>query len=168
MAKLVSAGKVRHVGLCNVGTAELTRCMEIRPVDSFQGPYSPLRRRLEPEVLPFCREARIGVLPFGALGHGFLSGDFHRDRLASDDWRRKERWDDEIARGRALVERLRGLADRLGATVGQLTTAWVVDHPAVTATPIGTRSVQQARENFGGPTITGARQLIAEAVAELA
>lgn len=163
MAELVSAGKVRYVGLCNCGLDELKQCMGIRHVDSYQGPYSLLRRKLEPEVLPYCLDAGIGVLPFGALGHGFLSGGFNRDRLAADDWRRKARWDDEIARGADLVDQLGGLAERLGVTVGQLNTAWLVDHPAVTASPIGTRSIRQARENFGRPPVEGARALIAEA-----
>src|SRR6266567_3519790 len=157
MADLVTAGKVRYLGLCNGGLEQLTKCQAIHQVDSFQGSYSLLRRGLEAEVLPFCQEYGIGVLPFGALGHGFLSGRFDTNRLAPDDWRRADRWHDEIGRGTALTARLDPVARRLGATVGQLCTAWLIDHPAVTATPVGTRSVAQARENFGGPEIAGAR-----------
>lgn len=168
MAGLVSAGKVRYLGLCNCGLDELNRCLRIRHVDSYQGPYSPLRRKLELEVLPFCLDAGIGVLTFGSVGHGFLSGSFSRDRLAADDWRGNQRWDDEIARGADLAAQLRPVAKRLGATVGQLATAWVLDHPAVTATPVGTRSVRQALENFAPPPIADAHRLIAEAVPRMA
>lgn len=160
MADLVTAGKVRHIGLCNVGVPELAACEAIRHVDSLQGPYSLLRRHLEPEVLPFCQRMGIGVLPFGAHGHGFLSPGFAVDRLAPDDWRRAPRWHDEIARGARLSSDLTDVAARHGATVGQLTTAWLVDHPAVTATPVGTRTVAQAGENFGGPEIAAARAVV--------
>ncbi|HEY3607476.1 MAG TPA: aldo/keto reductase [Pseudonocardiaceae bacterium] len=166
MVGLVTAGKVRHVGLCNTGLDELTRCLSIRHVDSYQGPYSLLRRKPEAEILPFCQDAGIGVLPFGALGHGFLSGRFDVYRLAPDDWRHAERWRDEIARGAEMTRRLDGVARRLGTTVGRLATAWLVDHPAVTATPVGTRSVAQARENFGNPLPADARALLADTIGQ--
>jgi aryl-alcohol dehydrogenase-like predicted oxidoreductase len=153
MGELADEGKVRFTGLCNASADEIRRCSGLRPVSSYQAAYSILRPGLEAEVLPLCQELGIGALPFGALGHGFLSEDFDAGRLAPDDWRRDERFADEIRRGREVATRLRPVARSLGLTLGQLTTAWLTGHPAVTAVPVGARSPEQAATTFAASSV---------------
>jgi aryl-alcohol dehydrogenase-like predicted oxidoreductase len=163
MHELVTAGKVRHIGLCNVTVEQLRRCHAIAPVASYQGPYSPLRRRMEDEILPYCRAEGIGVLPFGALGHGFLARTRDRSQFADGDWRTAPRWAEEFGRGQDLVADLRA-ATGDAVPVGTLSAHWLVGRAGVVATPIGARSGEQARETFGGPDVEHLAAAVAEVV----
>ena len=153
MRKLVEDGKVRYIGLCNSTVDEVERCHAIFPVASYQGPYSPLRRKMEDAILPYCRDNGIGVLPFGALGHGFLSRRRDRSELAADDWRRAERWTAEFERGQRLVSALTAVAPPQ-VPVGNLTTRWLIDRSGVVATPIGARTREQAATTFDDPDLS--------------
>jgi aryl-alcohol dehydrogenase-like predicted oxidoreductase len=163
MQKLVEDGKVRHIGLCNSTVADLDRCQKIFPVASYQGPYSPLRRAMEDAILPYCRENGIGVLPFGALGLGFLSGRRNRSDLAPDDWRRAERWTAEFERGQRLVSALTAIAPE-NVYVGNLTAGWLIDQPGVVATPIGARTREQAAKTFGDPDLSAVMPAVSRTV----
>jgi aryl-alcohol dehydrogenase-like predicted oxidoreductase len=152
MRELVDEGKVRYIGLCNAPLALVHACHVISPVASYQGPYSPLRRKLEDEIVPYCVREGIGLLPFGALGHGFLSRRRQRSEFAVDDWRNAERWLPEFTRGQRLVDAL-AQATGEGVPVGALTSQWLIDRKGVVATPIGARTPAQAMETFGGPDV---------------
>ena len=76
---LVDEGKIRHVGVSNFSPAEMSEFAETRPVETLQPPYDLFRRGIEVEILPYCEEHDIGVLVYGALAHGLLTGSHGRE-----------------------------------------------------------------------------------------
>src|ERR1051325_6056218 len=111
MARLKDEGKVRHIGVSNF-TVDQMRCVaRIAPVSSLQPPYSLLRRDIEDEILPFCREHDIGVIVYSPMASGMLTGAMTRERItgfAPDDWRRRspEYQEPRLSRNLALRARL--------------------------------------------------------------
>jgi hypothetical protein len=113
-----------------------------RKIDSQQPPYHLFRREVEDDVLPYCAEHGVGVLVYGPMAHGLLTGKFDENtRLADDDWRAGS----EIFQGenfRRNVEKvgeLERLAEEHGWTVAQLAVAWTLAHPAVDVAIVGVR-----------------------------
>ena len=85
---LVEDGKIRHVGVSNYDTAQMAEFAETRPVETLQPPYDLFRRGIEAEILLYAREHDIGVLVYGALAHGLLTGAMDDNTtFAPDDWR---------------------------------------------------------------------------------
>ena len=88
LQELVDAGKIRHVGVSNFDASQMAAFAETRPVETLQPPYDLFRRGIEDEILPYCREHDIGVLVYGALAHGLLTGAMDDSTaFAADDWR---------------------------------------------------------------------------------
>ena len=130
MAELVRAGKVRYLGLSEVGEDILRRACRVHPISALQSEYSLWERNVEPRILPVCRELGIGFVPFSPLGRGFLTGHAPRaeETAASDDIRRNlPRFQGEnYDRNLELVAGLTRLATRLGCTSAQLALAWLL------------------------------------------
>ncbi len=149
MLRLREEGKVRFVGVCNYDVPLLERCMAVGRVQSLQPPYSLVRRDIEAEILPYCREKEIGVVAYSPLQTGLLTGPFHLDRLAPDDWRRKDEFfkEPKFSRIQKLVAALQPIAERKGITLAQLAIAWVTAQPGITAAIVGARNEKQAKEN---------------------
>jgi aryl-alcohol dehydrogenase-like predicted oxidoreductase len=117
-----------------------------RKIDTLQPPYHLFRRDIERDILPYCQTNGIGVLVYGPLAHGLLGGRYTpQTRFASDDWRSKSpAFRGELfGRNLAVVDRLRGLAERQGITVAQLAIAWVLGNPVVDVAIIGARHPKQ-------------------------
>ncbi len=150
MVKLQKEGKVRYIGVSNFDVPQLKQCLKVAPVQSLQPPYSLVRREIEEEILPFCRENGIGVVVYSPMASGLLTGKYDPNRLAPDDWRRKV--DDfvkpKVTRFLKLVEKIRPIAARHGKTVGNWAVAWTLMNPAVTSAIVGARNVQQVEENI--------------------
>jgi aryl-alcohol dehydrogenase-like predicted oxidoreductase len=148
MAELVREGKVRWTGVCNFSVELLERCEAIHHVDSLQQPLSILSRQARAELVPWCREHGTGVLAYSPLASGLLTGRFSLDRLQPEDWRRRGAnfQEPKLSQALALVERLRGVADRHGVGVAALAVAWVLAVPGVTAAIVGARRPEQADE----------------------
>lgn len=147
LAELQDAGKVCFLGLSNASVEEHRRCLAIRHVDSSQPHYNLLLRDVENELLDFCAGAGIGVIPYGPMYEGLLSGTFDRSRLGEGDFRKVEPWQERIDTALTAVERLRPLAAERDLTVGQLAIAWVLTHPAITSAIVGARTPEQAVAN---------------------
>ncbi len=150
MSELVSAGKVRYLGLSEAGAETLRRASAVHPIAALQTEYSLWSRDLEEEILPACRELGIGLVAYSPLGRGFLTGTFRSiDDLAEDDWRRQnprfqgEAFDQNLR----LADRVRGLAEEKGVTPAQLALAWVMSKGADIVPIPGTRSRQRVAEN---------------------
>lgn len=114
-----------------------------------QPPYYLFRRDIEGAILPYAQQHGIGVLVYGPLAHGLLSGGYTpRMTFASDDWRSKSPvfQGDLFARNLAVVERLKGVAERQGITVAQLGIVWVLANPAVDVAIVGARRAQQLEQ----------------------
>ncbi|MFZ0613869.1 MAG: aldo/keto reductase [Desulfobacterales bacterium] len=129
MAELVTAGKVRFLGLSESGPQTIRRAHKIHPISALQTEYSLWSRDPETEILPTLRELGIGLVPYSPLGRGFLTGRIKRfEDLASDDYRRHSpRFQGEnFAKNLELVERVEKMAAAKGVTAGQLALAWVL------------------------------------------
>lgn len=129
MADLVSAGKVRFLGLSEAAPSTIRRAHAVHPITALQSEYSLWCRDPEASVLPVCRELGIGFVPFSPLGRGFLSGHVTgADDLASDDMRRSlPRFQgDNLRQNLALVQQLELMAATKGCTASQLALAWLL------------------------------------------
>lgn len=151
MADLVKEGKVRHIGVSNFDIDLMERCRPIHPVASNQPPYNMLERGVEDELLPYCAEHGIGVVPYSPMASGLLTGTFDFDSLAEDDWRKG--WGEErLARGKRVVEVLRPIAH--DATVAQISVAWVLRRPEISSAIVGARKIWQVEQNVGAAEVT--------------
>jgi aryl-alcohol dehydrogenase-like predicted oxidoreductase len=149
MAGLVAAGKVRYLGLSEVGVAELERAHAVHPVATVQSELSLWTREPLDEVLPWCVAHGTGFLPFAPLGRGFLTGALAGRSFGEDDFRgRSPRFSDAAMTANArIVEGVADVAGRLGATSAQVALAWVLAQgPSVVPIP-GTRRPERVEEN---------------------
>jgi len=129
MAELVTAGKVRYLGLSEAGPQTIRRAHAVHPISALQTEYSLWSREPEAEILPTLRELGIGLVPYSPLGRGFLTGRFkHYEDLPADDYRRHSpRFQGEnFAKNLELVERVEQMAAGKGVSAGQLALAWVL------------------------------------------
>lgn len=142
LAGLVAEGKIRHVGVSNFDVEQMAAFGISLPVETLQPPYDLFRRDIEAEVLPYTAAHDIGVLVYGPLAHGLLSGSLGPDtRFARDDWRSKSPMfqGETYARNLRVVAELSALAIELGLTLPQLAIGWTLSNPAVQVAIVGTR-----------------------------
>jgi len=149
---LIAQGKVRHFGLSEPGVATIRRAHAVQPVTAVQSEYSLFYRGPEEEVLPTLAELGIGFVPFSPLGAGFLTGKMDANtRFDSSDFRsRVPRLAPEALKANlALVDLLRGVAERKGATPAQIALAWLLaQKPWIVPIP-GTTKLHRLDENLG-------------------
>jgi aryl-alcohol dehydrogenase-like predicted oxidoreductase len=129
MAKLVAEGKVRALGISEPSVADLDRVSVIHPVASVQSELSLWTRDHLAGVLPWCASHGAAFVAFSPLGRGYLTGAIAADaRFGPEDFRSKlPRFKPEaVAANQALVERVRNVATRRGATAAQIALAWVL------------------------------------------
>jgi aryl-alcohol dehydrogenase-like predicted oxidoreductase len=166
MGELVTAGKVRYIGLSEAAPETIRRAHKTHPLTAVQSEYSLWTRDPDDDVLPALRELGIGLVAYSPLGRGFLTGQIRSiDDLPEDDWRRSNPrfQEDALRQNLALADRVRDLAARRGGTPAQLALAWVMakGHDIV---PIpGTKRPDRIRENVAASAIS----LSAEDVATL-
>jgi aryl-alcohol dehydrogenase-like predicted oxidoreductase len=149
LAKLVTEGKVRHVGVSNFDTAQVAAFSAFLPVETLQPPYSLFRRDVERELLPYTVEHDIGVLVYGPLAHGLMSGNLGpATRFADSDWRSTSAifQGQDFERNLAVVTELGELARREHITLGQLAIAWTLANPAVHVAIVGMRDLRHVDE----------------------
>jgi aryl-alcohol dehydrogenase-like predicted oxidoreductase len=158
MGALIDEGLVRWIGVSNFDRELIERCEAIRHVDSLQQEFSMLVLD-DRELIRWCGERGIGVLAYGPLGYGLLTGAITAEtrfdpkdfRSGADDW---DYWQRLFAPGRferslAVVGALRQVADRLGVPPGQLALAWTAHQPGVTSAIAGSRDPAHVRSNAG-------------------
>lgn len=154
MAELVSAGKVRHLGLSEASAATIRRAHAVHPIAALQTEYSLFSRDPEREVIPVTQELGIGFVAYSPLGRGLLAGGVRGPQdLHEGDWRRRvPRFQGEnLTTNIALVDQLREIADGLGITVAQLALAWLIERGTV---PIpGTRTVANLQNNVAAADV---------------
>jgi aryl-alcohol dehydrogenase-like predicted oxidoreductase len=153
------AGKARFIGLSNFKVEEIEYCRRLRRIEVIQCGLHLFDRRMEPEVLPYCRENNLGVMIYGSLGFGLLTGAFSRDtRFPDNDWRQRGGSPglvmglfsaEKFPRNVGAVEDLKPVAARLGKTLPQVALAWVLGHPAVSVALAGMRTSDEVRDNLG-------------------
>lgn len=159
MTRLKEEGKVRYIGVSNFGVDLLERCQKIHPVDSLQPPYSILHHAKYPEVgdeiIPWCERNGVGVVAYGPLQSGLLTGKFNHqklEQLASDDWRRRSEFFKEplFSQSMKVIEALKPIAENYGKSLAEFAIAWVLMNPAVTSAIVGARRPDQVEANIGG------------------
>lgn len=148
LAALRDEGLVRAIGVSNASVAQLTRLEAIAPVASVQPPYSLLRRGIERELLPHCRDEGIGVIAYSPLASGLLSGTMSTQRMASlpaDDWRRHDPMfrEPHLSQHLAVADLLRALSAAYEASPAEVAIAWVLSRPAVTGAIVGISRPEQ-------------------------
>jgi aryl-alcohol dehydrogenase-like predicted oxidoreductase len=129
MRDLVSAGKIRFLGLSEAAPQTLRRAVKVHPIAALQTEYSLWTRDVEREILPVCRELGVGFVAYSPLGRGFLTGKIRKlEDLTESDWRRNSpRFQAaNLERNLELVHRLERTAEAKRCTPGQLALAWVL------------------------------------------
>lgn len=150
LSELVTAGKVRYLGISEASAATIRRAHAVHPVTALQSEWSLWTREIEAEVAPACRELGIGIVPFSPLGRGFLTGAItSTDDLPADDMRRRlPRFaGGNLDRNLAIVTALRELAEEKGVTAGQLALAWVQSRGADVVPIPGTKRRSYLEQN---------------------
>jgi len=158
LEKAKAAGKIRHTGVSNFSVEMMAESRETSPIITNQIGYHIFDRRPEAEVMPFVRENEMGIMAYGSLSHGLLTGTWNADKTFSDDdWRRGganfgiNSWGPEnLAANVAVVEKLKVIAADHGKTIPQLAIAWVLTNEAVSVALAGSVTPSEATDNIGG------------------
>lgn len=168
---IVRSGKARYLGVSNwpawkvAATIEFQRANGLAQFTHVQMMYHLLGRGIEDEVIPMMARYGLGLTAWSPLAGGFLSGKYTRDNLTDADNRLSGfdfiPFDKE--RGFALVETMRGIADRHGASVAQVAVAWLLAKPAVSSVILGASKMSQLDDNLAATDVA----LTAEDVAAL-
>jgi aryl-alcohol dehydrogenase-like predicted oxidoreductase len=160
----VTAGKVGYPGLSNFTGWQVQRAVDVAERDALAVPvtlqpnYSLLVRGTEAEIVPACVYNGLGLLPWGPLAGGWLSGKYTRDqrpegatRLGEDPARGMEAYDRVGTRERTwdVLEAVQDVAEARGATMPQVALAWLMARPAVSSVILGARTTEQLRGNLG-------------------
>ncbi len=154
---LLAAGKTRYVGVSNFSSTQLRESKALANLIANQVGYNLFDRRWERQMFPTALELGVGIMAYGPMAHGLLTGGLTKDTKFLDwDWRSKG-----VAFGQSLftaenypqnievVERLKGVAERLNTTLPKLALAWVLGHPAVSVALAGTRTPAEIEHNVG-------------------
>jgi aryl-alcohol dehydrogenase-like predicted oxidoreductase len=167
MLALQKEGKVRRIGISNFNVTQIKRAEKFAPVTSLQPPYSLIRRSVEKEILPYCKQQGIGVIAYAPMASGLLTGAMTRERAAAlpaDDFRSKnpEFREPRLSGNLELVERFRKVGARHGRNPGEVAIAWVLSNPAVTGAIVGARNAKQAEGVMRAGELKLSREEIAE------
>ena len=165
---LVTAGKVRALGASNFPAWLLAWAVALQdregwaPFVSLQPQYSLVERSVEVELLPFCRAAGLGLIPWGPLGAGFLTGKYSRDSEPPEGSRMAEASDDveeagarrAIERNFRVVDEAEAIAAAKGATISQVALAWLMGVDGVAAPIVGPRTLEQLEDLLGATGVS--------------
>lgn len=147
---LIEEGKVRFLGISEASAAQLRRAHAVHPVTALQIEYSLATRIIEPEILPTARELGVGIVPYGALGRGLLSGTLDGSFAPGDFRAHTPRFQGpNLAHNLERVALLKTLAGRKGCTPSQLAIAWVLSRGEDIVPIVGTTKRSRLRENLG-------------------
>jgi aryl-alcohol dehydrogenase-like predicted oxidoreductase len=155
LASVAEAGKARYVGVSNFRAADLEACAPLAPLVANQVGYNLFDRRWEREMFPTATALGIGVMAYGPLAHGLLTGDWAADaRFDVADWRSRGMAfgqpimsPENLPANLEVVERLRAVASEAGLSLPQLAVAWVLRQPAVGVALTGVRTPGQIEQN---------------------
>jgi aryl-alcohol dehydrogenase-like predicted oxidoreductase len=163
--ELVDEGKVRYFGLSEAGAKSIRRAHAVHPVAALQSEYSLWTREPEDEILPTLEDLGIGLVPFSPLGKGFLTGTIDTStQFAANDLRARIPRFAEDARliNQALVDLIRRIGDRHGATPAQVALAWLLAKKPWIVPLFGTRKLERFEENLGALSVTLTQDDLAE------
>lgn len=156
MAELVAAGKVRWLGISEATVADLDRIHRIHPVTAVQSELSLWTRDYLKDVVPWCGKNGASFVAFSPLGRGFLTGKFSADaRFDPSDFRSTlpRFGPEQVAQNQAIVEQVRAVAQRRGATPAQVALAWVLSRGEQVLAIPGTQRRKYLEENAAAASL---------------
>lgn len=159
---LVKQGKVVAIGVSNYSVEQMEEFAKFAPLASLQPQYSLLERSIEDDQLPWCRDNEVGVLSYGSLGAGLLSGKYNADNRPTDNRTRFYSYYQEpkYTKALALVDVLKEIAEERGVPTSHVAIGWAISQPGVTCSLVGARTPEQAIENLkAGDVILTAEEL---------
>jgi len=155
-------GKARYIGVSNFRLAQIEEAMRLRGIDVVQYAWNMFDRRMQAEIFPYCAAQQIGVMAYGSLAYGLLSGTFHAGMsFDENDWRsrggnlgninlfRTLFGPEHFPRNLAAVEELRRLAAKYGKNLPQFALRWTLSNPVVGTALVGFRTPAEVSENLG-------------------
>jgi aryl-alcohol dehydrogenase-like predicted oxidoreductase len=156
LADLVAAGKIGHVGVSNYDVGQIAEFSATLPVETVQPPYHLFRREIEEEMLPYCRAHHVGVLVYGPLAHGLLTGTLSTYSIFADgDWRNGSSVfsGDAFERNLMTVQALETFASDRAISVSQLAIAWTLANPAVHVAIVGARRADHVQDSLAAADV---------------
>ena len=171
MGDLIQEGLIRGWGLSAISLATLSRVHAITPVTAVQNLYNILERDCEKEIIPFCLNNNIGVVPFSPVGSGFLSGKITSQTTFEkvDDVRNwvPQLSKEHIKANQPILDVLNRFSTAKGATNAQIALAWMLHkYPNVVPIP-GSKNKERIQENFAASTVQFTKEEFASLEAEL-
>ncbi len=151
MAQLMKEGKIRAWGISEATEDYLRRADAVCPVAAIQNRYSMMARAHE-AIFPVCEELDVAFVAFSPMANGFLTGAYRPGTQFTDDQDYRaampQYTEEGYAKAQGLLELLKGLAEEKGATMGQLSLAWMLcKKPYIVPIP-GSRKLERMRKNF--------------------
>ncbi len=154
LVKAKESGKIRYIGICNFSGDQLKEAMKYGEIVSYQPNYSLLEREIESDQMQVCVENNIGIISYGSLGAGMLTGKYkEHPQFRKGDARnffykffKKQYWPEVKAVSDKVIE----IAKRRGVKPGHVAIAWNLSKPAISAAIVGARTAEQVMENLGG------------------
>ena len=154
MAEIQEAGKIRWIGVSNFNLEQMERAVATARIETCQPPFNVFWREVDEDVLPFCVENDISVIPYSPLAQGILAGKYTAAdvEVPDDDIRSKSKLMDPPILSQCLevVDRIRQIGEKYGKSVVQTAIAWTIHFPGITAPIVGARRPSQLQENLGG------------------
>jgi len=150
LIKLKDQGKIRAIGVSNYDVPWMQRASAVARLDSLQPPYSLIQRKIEPEILPYCRAQGISVIVYSPLERGLLAGAVPPERVFPEgDHRATHKFFTPENRRRVLdaLDAVRPIAEAHGATLAQVVINWTILEPGITAALVGARNADQSMQN---------------------
>ncbi|HEV2296378.1 MAG TPA: aldo/keto reductase [Tepidisphaeraceae bacterium] len=157
MVKLKEQGKIRAIGVSNYDVEWMRKAEKVTKIASNQPPFSLMQRKIEKQILPYCREHNIGVIVYSPLERGLLAGAVPPEReFPEGDHRRSHQFFTPEMRRKVLasLEKIRPIKDRHDASFAQLAINWTVHEPGITAALVGARNAEQATHNAAALSFT--------------
>jgi aryl-alcohol dehydrogenase-like predicted oxidoreductase len=159
---LVKQGKVKAVGLSNFKLTEIEACARTRRIDVVQYCWNMFDRRMQKEIFPYCREHNIGVMAYGSLAYGMLTGTLSEEKaFEKGDWRSRRGQlgninlfqhlfgPDHFLTNLRAVEEMKGIAKRYGKSLPQLALRWTLSNPVISTALVGCRNEREVDDNLG-------------------
>ena len=164
-SELVKEGKVRYIGVSNFTIEQMEKLQPIHPIAAMEPPYSMIERRIENEILDYCRKHNMGVVVYSPLQQGILTGALKSpDDLGEGDFRRNNPHfrEPEFSLNIKLVKELTPIAEKYGGSIAQLAIAWVLRRPEVTSALNGARAPSEIEDSVRAADLELSKEDIAE------
>ena len=148
---LRESGKARYIGVSNFSPEQIDEAAKYCPIVSVQPPYSLLKREIEKDVLPYCIEHDMGVLSYGSIGAGALTGKFKERPTFEDGDKRGEFYEffneQNWPKTKAMIDTLEEIASSHGKPTVHAAINWVLKQKGITVALVGARTPEQVIMN---------------------